>query len=247
MKDLGPERKDSVEQMAYLTELATKFQRLVTLALTATYGADDVFSTTSALHIAPAVVARSKIFSTEMAKHGHTYTFLPNDGSEPTAPTPVFGAISASGVGDIFNVRREEDVDALVDILHDQEKLPQQEKGKITAWLLQVFQENRGFELGTFNSSILATTMKKQSVKWPSISMGFVSDIIVMVHRFITSALSSVCPDREVRHALISTLSDDLLRRYQLAIDNVSFLLEVESTDPPTTQNHYFNDNLQKR
>jgi hypothetical protein len=34
-----------------------------------------------------------------------------------------------------------------------------------------VYQNNQGFELGTFNVSILVTVMKRQSSKWEDISM----------------------------------------------------------------------------
>ena len=68
------------------------------------------------------------------------------------------------------------------DILHPQNCLPYPRSGEIKGWLLRVFQSNQGFELGTFNASILAPAMKKQCSKWTDISMGFVSDVIVMVH-----------------------------------------------------------------
>jgi hypothetical protein len=89
--------------------------------------------------------------------------------------------------------------------------------------------------------------MKKQSSKWEDISMGFVSDAIVLVHRFITSALVSICGDRNVRDALAGKLSDELTRRYQNAITCAGFLLKVERSNTPMTMNHYFNDNLQRR
>ncbi len=42
-------------------------------------------------------------------------------------------------------------------------------------------------------------------------------------------------------------LSDELIKRYQRAITNIQFLLDVEKSDTPLTLNHYFNENLQKR
>ncbi|RAR01056.1 glutamine-dependent nad(+) synthetase [Stemphylium lycopersici] len=73
----------------------------------------------------------------------------------------------------IFDIREEDDPEELVDILHPQRCLPYPLHGKTKDWLLQVFKGNQGFELGTFNASILATVMKKQSSKWEDISMGF--------------------------------------------------------------------------
>lgn len=77
--------------------------------------------------------------------------------------------------------------------------------------------------------------------------MGFVSDAIVLGHRFILSALSAVCDDAYVRDALADKLSDELTRRYQNAIACAGFLLKVEKSNTPMTLNHYFNDNLQRR
>jgi hypothetical protein len=88
--------------------------------------------------------------------------------------------------------------------------------------------------------------MKKQSSKWEDISMGSVSDAIVLVHRFITSALQSICDDRSVRDALAAKLTDELATRYQNAMACAVFLLKVERSDTPMTMNHYFNDNLQR-
>ena len=89
--------------------------------------------------------------------------------------------------------------------------------------------------------------MKKQCSKWEDISMGFLSDVIVMVHGFIDSALETVCPDDNIRESLINRLSDELISRYQKSLSSTRFLLEVESCDTPMTHNHYFNENLQKR
>lgn len=226
--------------MAYLIGLATKFQRLVTLSINATHGADDAFDTNPELRTAPAVMSRMKIFSNEMAKYGELYSLNHSDS--------VIHPVSEDGIDvGMINIRKEDDPEELVDILHPQECLFDPTHGETEDWLLQVLKNNQGFELGTFNASILATLMKKQSSKWEDISMGFVSDAIVIVHRFITSALVSICGDCHVREALAGKLSDELTRRYQNAISCARFLLKVEQSNTPMTMNHYFNDNLQKR
>ena len=185
-----------------------------------------------------------KIFSDEMAKYGESYSFNCNNDGVPVA----FEDDSDESFEDeTFDIRKEDDPEELVGTLHPQESLPHPLSGETKDWLLQIFKANRGFELGTFNASILATVMKKQSSKWEDISMGFVSDAIVLVHRFITSALVSICDDRNVRDALAGKLSDELTRRYQNAITCAGFLLKVERSNTPMTMNHYFNDNLQRR
>ena len=88
--------------------------------------------------------------------------------------------------------------------------------------------------------------MKKQSSKRTSISLGYMSDIIVIVHRFICKALNVICHDEAMKVTLMAVLFDGLYCRYQKAIQHVNFLLEVERNGTPLTTNHYFNDNLEK-
>ncbi|KAF2023591.1 dynamin GTPase [Setomelanomma holmii] len=238
LNGLGLERNTSAEQTAYLIGLASKFQRLVFLSMNASHGADDAFETSPGLCIAPAIMSRMKVFSDEMAEYGESYSFNCDNGD--IAP-PAFVDDE-----DTFDIRKEDDPEELVHILHLQESLRYPLYGETNDWLLQVLNGNQGFELGTFNASILATVMKKQSSKWEDISMGFVSDAIVLVHQFIMSALVSICGDRNVRDALVGKLSDELTRRYQNAIASVGFLLKVEKSNTPMTMNHYFNENLQR-
>lgn len=88
--------------------------------------------------------------------------------------------------------------------------------------------------------------MKKQSTKWSHISLGYVSDVVVIIHRFVTTALDSLYYDDAMKTALFNTLADGLLVPYKGAIEQVQFLLEVERNGIPMTTNHYFNDNLKK-
>jgi len=175
---------------------------------------------------------------------GHTYSFLRQDRDNLISPDDADDSYAHN---QSLEVRKEPDSQDLVDILHPQISLPHAETRRTEDWLVDIFHNHRGFELGTFNASILATAAKKQSSKWKEISMGYVSDVVVMVHRFIVSALTSICTDRDIRDALINKLSDDLIKRYEKAFDNTEFLLEIESGTTPMTLNHYFNDNLQKR
>ncbi|KAK6401745.1 hypothetical protein LTR95_019149 [Oleoguttula sp. CCFEE 5521] len=240
LAELGPERNSPAEQMAYLTRISTRFQRLVVLALNATHGADDVFETDHRLRIAPAIMSRMETFSEEMAKYGHTYAFTAQDND-------VASDSDIEQPPKLFKVRKEDDLDELVNILHSQGSLQYPQCGDIRDWILQIFQNNRGFELGTFNASLLATCMKRQSAKWTDVGMGFVSDVIIIVHNYVDTALASICNDPTVCNSLMDKLSDELIKRYQRAITNIQFLLDVEKSDTPLTLNHYFNENLQKR
>lgn len=259
---LGPERNTQAEQVVYLTKIADRFQQLVNLALNTTHGADNSFEKYPRLRLAPAVMSRMKAFSDAMAKHGQTFMFQPKGGNKPVAGKDgapeveapelldevkeVTGVVSKKSTK-TFEIRKEDDLAELSEILHPQKGLAFPEREGINKWIQQAFLSNRGFELGTFNASLLATCMKKQCSKWEDISMGFLSDVIVMVHGFIESALEAVCTDDNIREALVNRLSDELISRYQTSLSSTKFLLEVESSDTPMTHNHYFNENLQKR
>jgi hypothetical protein len=116
LSELGLERSTSAEQTVYLIELATKFQRLVSLSLNATHGADDAFETSLGLCIAPAVMSRMKIFSHEMAEYGEAYSFSCNDRGIP----PPF---EDDANEESFGVRKEDDPEDLVDMLHPHENV----------------------------------------------------------------------------------------------------------------------------
>jgi hypothetical protein len=89
--------------------------------------------------------------------------------------------------------------------------------------------------------------MKKQSSKWIDISLGYVSDVIVLVHRFVTTAITAIIPDDLMACSLLDILQDRLQQQYKRAIEQVKFLLHIELSGTPLTTNHYFNDNLEKR
>ncbi|KAI7225764.1 dynamin GTPase [Hortaea werneckii] len=254
LASLGPERESSPDQMAYLTGIATEYQRLVSFALCANHGAHEAFEKRPSLRLAPAIVARMKAFSEDMATYGAKYAFktkMPEGWKN--LPLTMLEDEENIGVAEVsleggrrFDSRVIDDHEDLVDIVSPVQSLPLPRSDGIHTWLKQVFQGNPGFELGTFNPSILSTTMKKQCSKWRDVSLGFVGDVITLVHRFIEAALDATCPDRAVRQCLGSKLSEELLARYQTAIARSKFLLEVEHSDIPITMNHYFNDNLQR-
>jgi hypothetical protein len=239
---LGSERSTPAQQMAYLIDMASQFQRLVNLALTANHGADDKFKTAD-MCVAPAIMSRMKTFSDEMHHHGQTYSFTLQDDSDSGATQQNYTGTNTQRL----TVRKVDPNETMGGLLHSQESLPLPKKTGIDLWLDKIHQDNRGFELGTSNTTILATAMKDQCSKWNGISLGMVSDVIVIIQKFIDSALASLCKDRTVRDALQSRLSDELVKRYQKAIDSTKLILDIENSDTPMTMNRYFAELLQKR
>ena len=254
LQQLGMERETSEKQLLYLTGLSTYFQRLVTLSIDAKYGSHEIFQDKH-MRLATLISERNMTFSEELALYGQRYHFSTSKGSgqvDEDLPPALSWNVPADDNDESFSpeatfeVRKLTDCGEIEDILHDQESVSVTNVRPIAIWLREVYQSSRGFELGTFDSSILATTMKAQSVKWTDIALGYISDIVAIVHQFIHGVLESICPERLVKFELLSILSDGLSERYQKAIDQVRFLLKVERMGTPMTLNHYFNDNLEK-
>ena len=62
--------------------------------------------------------------------------------------------------------------ESMITLTLPSESLKKPNDGDIEPWPRTVFETSRGFELGAFDASILATAMKKHSSKWSSISLG---------------------------------------------------------------------------
>lgn len=249
---LGAERATSAEQSRYLIEIATHFQEVTTLALGARYGADDLFDNHPSLRLATAIVNRNEILSDTVESSGHTYEFKDGILSDIELSMEEDESSSrgdASSVGDdddVVETRVTESHPELEDIMHEKEELSKPNTKGIRTWLTKVYRTSRGFELGTFDSSLLAITMKNQSANWKGLALGYISDIVTIAHGFITDLLRLVCPNERVREGLLSILMDELVDRYKQAFDQIKFILRVERAGMPMTLNHYFNDNLEK-
>ena len=245
------ERETSEKQLIYLTDLSTQFQRMVTLSVDAKYGSSAIFDDLE-LRLATLVTARNATFSDDMSRHGQEFRFSASENQEqaeedlPPALTWNQNDDADADNETVFDIRKHADCTDIEDLLHAQESLFAVNGRPIAYWLREMYESSRGFELGTFDSSILATTMKVQTTKWAAIGLGYISDIATIVHRFIDLVLQSICSETHVKSELLSALMDGLLERYNRAIDQVRFLLDVERTGTPMTLHHYFNDTLEK-
>lgn len=148
--------------------------------------------------------------------------------------------------GRLYGVRHSKPEPELDDILHDDCKVPAPKPTGIIPWLDKVYKGSRGFELGTFDASILPSIWKKQSANWDDLALGYVSDIVSLVHNFTVTLLAATCEDQRVQSALMSVLMDGLVECYKKSIDHAKFILYVEKVGTPLTANHYFADNLEK-
>lgn len=259
LQSLGAERDTPEKRSRFLFDILKRFQEVTSLALATKYGADDLFEEHSELRIVTEVVLRNDLFSDHMHDCGQEYWFDSVDEPPSTHSRESSFTFSASPARDpppladtevtaeepnSIHIRTLSDSAELQDILHGQDALTAPLRG-IVKWLEATYMNSRGFELGTFEPNLLSNVMKKQSVKWKDLALGYISDVVVLVHRFIRRLLASLCADERVRENLLSILMDPLLEKYRIAIDEVQFLLRMEMRGTPMTENHYFNDSLQ--
>jgi hypothetical protein len=246
LKDLGGKRETSSEQCQYLSEISMAFQNIVSSAIAANYGNSDWFDQHASLRFATEIVNRNEIVATTVELHGHSYNFGTPSESDVTN-TIQQTAQDQEQPDNGFHLRFQEDFDGLDELTAGAESTAKESTSDIMQWLTDVYHTSRGFELGTFDSSLLAMTMKTQSYNWDAIALGYIKDVISMAHKFVKVLLGLVCADRRVQDGLHSVLMDGLFAKYRKALDHVRFLLHVERYGTPATLNHYFTDNLQKR
>lgn len=255
LESLGEERESSEQQSKYLLEVVSKFQRITGNALTANYGIQDAFDEEPDLRLATLIANRNAVFSNDFATQGHVYGFKSHgrdDDSEnqPTTTSVSFDADLVDMEGDkepnFIPSRKLNGCSDIEDILHDCVQIQGSHARGILTWIENLYQESRGFEIGTFNSSILSSVLKKQSAKWPLLAEGYICDIISMVHVFTSKALNISCGDQRLGQNILSFLIDDIIEKYRHALSMTDFLLRIEREGTPMTLNHYLNSNLQK-
>jgi hypothetical protein len=256
LKDLGSKRETSDEQRQYILGISEQFQKIVTAALSADYVGDDCFDERPNLRFATEVVNRNEVLAKMLEEHGHSFVFdddaesaISSSGSSSQRMWPITVNVGQEDRSEDENkipVRFQDDPEGLEELPDGDNMISGQPQADIFKWLTKVYKTSRGFELGTFDGSILAMTMKTQSAKWEPIAISYIKDIIAMAHTFIRDLLRMLCPDPRVREALMSVLMDELLVKYKAALDFVQFLLHVERKGTPATLNHYFADNLEQ-
>ena len=255
LKRLGPSRDTKDQQYAFVLDLATRFQKTANLALNAQYGGDEIFESLPNLRLATSVVNRNETFDEDVWKKGHKMTFdnfnqyekskYADEAEEEGEDSTDESSVSTTQEEDLIPVRNTDNFWELEDILYDGEGIYEPEIGGIKEWLEEVYRSSRGFELGTFDANLLPIIWKKQSANWDALGLGYISDIVCIVHGFIVGLLSKLCDNARVERGLRSVLLDNLIEKYKRSIDHASFVLAVERAVTPLTTNHYFADNLE--
>lgn len=251
LKNLGNERVTPEQQRSYLLSVVARFQELTSYGLSSNYGTDNIFNSHPDLCLATLVMNHHTLFTDNLSIWAHEYKFkteadINNSNGDQVDNFEEEDEHLANEPTKSIMTRKTANMEDLAEVLHECTKEIPPKDGEIYKWLTKVFRSSHGFEMGTFNPSLLATTMRKQSAKWANFTLGYISDIITIVHQFILTALNVACVDQHVCHRLKARLMDSLLSKYQDAIKQVSFILDIERNGTPLTLNHYFNDSLQQ-
>lgn len=254
---MGQSRETREQQQKFVLELATRFQTITSLAIGANYGGDKIFEGSGDLRLATAIIRRNEQFATDLSRWGHSINFdVVQEFSIPVselarapreAPAMLSPRVDDSETQQFLSPRRFTDEDCISELLPASVKLKEPSSKPILPWITHIYNNSRGFELGTFNVSLLTLLWKKQSVKWDHLALGYISDVIIIVHKYTFALLRDICGDERVQNGLISILAEDLETRYRKAIDQVKFILYVERDCTPLTANHYFAVTLEKR
>ena len=248
---LGPKRQTHMELSVYMIGLATQFQNISRQATCS--GLSDIVDQDDTLRLATMAVNRSEMFATAIADNGHMFLFDSEQGTKSSKRViedafhfPDEDTKSPDKIKTI-ETRHHHDHPDIEDMTgeHRTAVTPAKKDG-IAKWLEGVYLNSRGFELGSFDTSLLAVTLKHQAQKWKDFAFGYVSDVITLVHSFIMRVLKKVAPDDRVRDRVKEILLDKLRVKYGSALAHTEFLLRVELEGTPATLNGFFNDTLEK-
>ncbi|KAI1133587.1 P-loop containing nucleoside triphosphate hydrolase protein [Nemania abortiva] len=242
---MGPPRSSDQAQRIYLSRASEAFQSLVRDALDATYTRNGAFSGRDELRLITHVVSENASYAKEMTENGHMRRFASIRDSDDAMTRDLPGESKIRwDAADAPEACAE-----IQDVLYEDDPVTHTfgESDDIMSYIKEVYMSSRGQELGTFAHTLLGIIFKEQSKKWESITLNYISRVILRVHVFISQAVKDACPEQRVRDELWNGyLLDELQKSYRRAMDNAKFLLEIERDGVPITLNHYFNDNLQK-
>lgn len=245
-ESLGPSRETRDQQHQYLLNLATRFQSVTFHALAARYAGDNLFEDNPGLKLATDVVNRNTIFADNVKKMGHTMAFSTKSKASGDKVNEEKKDDAKDSDEQTHQVRHTEADPELDDILHDNHQVQLPKGTGIIPWLEKAYTNSRGFGLETFDQSLISVVWKKQCTNWDDLALGYVSDIVSLVHSFISTLISVICDDQRVQSALMSALMDGLTDRYTKSMDHAKFIIHVEKYGTPQTMNDYFTNNLDK-
>ncbi|KAG5983652.1 hypothetical protein E4U55_007576 [Claviceps digitariae] len=241
LKDLGVSRDTQQSQQIYLSDLAARFQKIVRGALEADYSSLPEDESDS-LRLITNVVNITDRFNCEFIRKSHAHSF-----ENEQAPVchgdsgcPCSGASEPNS--DLSFKFPELDSIINMDGPNEGESASSE---NIMSWIGHMYSRSRGMEVGTFGPNLLTSAFREQSQKWEAMARLYLSKVVLVIHHFIVTILREVCLDRKVLEEIKSVMHDDLLRRYEAAMEKAVFLVEIERDSKPYTLNVAFSAALQ--
>jgi hypothetical protein len=253
LRIIGPVRQTAYEQRNHLISIASKFRDITANAIDAYYGRNECFEMDDIFRLATLVVEMNEDFSETVHKKGFTRAFagvqlIVIDASE-SVPSPGRSPSPDSGhslTPTSTPTTESAEYPELQSIMTESEKAPAPAEDGIMEWVTYKYKRSKGFEIGTINSSLMPSLFAEQSRAWGFYAQNHVMKVIRKIHHFNHEVLRHCCNDDALCARLWDKLLQPLLLSYEKALQEASFLAEVERDGNLITLNHYFAENVRK-
>lgn len=241
LEKFGPARDQHQQRLTYLLQLATRFQELFNGAMGKYRAFGDFFKNHSNLKLATIIRQRNESFLDDMQKYGQTIDFEAKDDHEQDSRPMQTLEPNHSTKNVRANKRKFTEICSIL----ERESMVSEPKRSISnmEWLGGIYDNNCGLGPATCDSNVLAMAWEEQTVKWEKIALGYVSDVVTMVHAFMIDLLDEVVPDQRIRKKLVHFLTKEAQIKYRASLEQTKTLLEIARGDVWLLQNDYFATN----
>ena len=265
LQNLGPQRCDKMEQQTHLLRIATTFQSLTSHALDAYYGREPCFNSRDDLRLATTIKGLQDDYSSILRRKGPTrhdrrkkgIATAHDKGDPGDVLTPQGDESSeddstdSSSVGESSNSSPKSPLEPeapieLKRILFQIKRPRDPPHETIIPWIRREYHRSKGFEIGTFNPSLLPALYHEQIKNWRYYTLDHMNKVLKAIHSFIRQLLEFVCSDHQICERIWAVLSPHVVDSYKRALEHVTLLLQVEEAGNMRTLNHYFTLTLNK-
>ena len=249
---LGPPRQTVQEQRSHLINISSRFRDVATKAIDAYYRRDSCFENDD-FRLATLVMNMNEVFSKTIHKRGFTRPFGKHQSKSETDSEeieamdyPEVEVPSDEHVGIHTPSTPGIEPDELENIIPRLRPPPRKTSEDVMNWIKHEYNRSKGFEIGTTNPSLMPALFKEQSQAWSFHAQNHVIKVIRVIHRFNFCALEYCCNDERISERIWGKLIRHLLPSYEKALQQVSYLVDIEHDGNLLTMNHYFANNVRK-
>ncbi|KAI1475447.1 P-loop containing nucleoside triphosphate hydrolase protein [Daldinia eschscholtzii] len=201
---LGETRVNTDRQRTYLGRVAIRFSDIFNRALGPQCAGQLNFSVDLQLRLAAQVQEMSKAFASILFSRGHSYYSEGEEAYQDHEYPEIQGLLSEA-----FYCSKPHGSGIMDDIR-------------------QIYSDYCGGALGVFKNTILPPLFRNQTRKWTKLTLDHVSNVILVIHDFVYSALRRSCPDTHVLQALWEFHKQGFLDCYRRTIKHAELLLHVK-------------------